>query len=311
MFYIEGKRFAQVINASGCRSRYKEQLDQLVNEAKLTTIVTKTCTLFENLGNPEPNFKEINEHISINCLGMPNAGLKYYMNLLPYYYKQSITYIISMDASDWNDLKTMLLEYDAFINNMKYNLGIHNNIREFVEINVSCPNKLDIITGTTSRIIAYDPQLLATLLENITKLDLVNINIGLKLSPYLDKVLLEQIAQVIITYSNLIKYIVCSNSIPNGMLIDTTTLKPILSVKTGGISGTANRLISISNVYHFNNIFITTQNKHISIVIFGCGGIETINDIKEYFAAGAKAVQIGRKLYTDGADFIKPLLSKL
>jgi len=289
-FHIDGKQFNSITNASGCRSRYKEQLDELVSSG-MTTIITKSCTLFENQGNPEPNFRELNEHISINCLGMPNCGFNYYRDLLPEYYMKGITYIISMDASNWNELKIMLLEYDKFISNMKSRFGIIDNIT----------NKLDVSTGTTSRIIAYDPSELCKLLVNLKSLHLININIGLKLSPYVDKILLEQIANVILTYSRIVKYIVCGNSIPNGMIIDLKTGKPLLSVKTGGISGTANRLICISNVYHFNNIFQSGCD-NINIVIIGCGGIETENDILEYFNAGAQGIQIGRVLYISGVE---------
>lgn len=312
-FHIDGKQFTNITNASGCRSKYKEQLDELV-AGGMTTIVTKSCTLYENYGNPDPNFRELNEHISINCLGMPNCGFYYYRDLLPSYYMKGITYIISMDASNWNELKTMLLEYDKFIYNMKSKLGIKDNIREFVEINVSCPNKLDINTGTTTRIIAYDPVELSRLLENIKSLHLMNINIGIKLSPYVDKILLEQIANVILTYSSIVKYIVCGNSIPNGMIMDLKSGNPLLSVKTGGVSGTANKLIGVSNVYHFNNIFHSREEK-FNIVIIGCGGIETADDILEYFWAGAKGVQIGRVLYVEGVEkcieINKKLLAKL
>ena len=308
MFQIEGKPFSTIMNASGCRSRYKEQLDQLVANG-MKTIITKTCTLNENIGNNEPNFREINDNISINCLGMPNSGFQYYRDLLPLYYKAGITYIISMDASNWNDLRKMLLEYDEFIYKMKYDLGVEDNVKEFVEINVSCPNKLDIESGSTSRIIAYDPQELTRLLENIKTIELVNLNIGIKLSPYVDKILLEQIAKVLITYSSIVKYIVCGNSIPNGMIINLNTGEPLLSVKTGGISGTANRLLGVSNVYHLNKIF-TSHSKTISIVIIGCGGIEKVDDIREYFIAGVKGVQIGRVLYIDGVERVNDMRDK-
>jgi dihydroorotate dehydrogenase (NAD+) catalytic subunit len=308
MFLIDGKSFYNIMNASGCRSRYKEQLDQLVANG-MKTIITKTCTLNENIGNSEPNFRELNDHISINCLGMPNSGFEYYRDLLPLYYKAGITYIISMDASNWNDLRKMLLEYDEYIYKMKYDLGVEDNIREFVEINVSCPNKLDVETGTTSRIIAYDPRELTRLLENIKNLELVNLNIVIKLSPYVDKILLEQIAKILISYSSIVKYIVCGNSIPNGMIMNLKSGEPLLSVKTGGISSTANRLLGVSNVYHFNKIF-NSHSKTISIVIIGCGGIETADDIREYFMAGVKGVQIGRVLYIDGIERVIDIKDK-
>lgn len=293
-FMVGDKELDLIMNASGAHCKTKEQMDQLITNG-LNTIITKTCTLEKNSGNPLPNFQEINENNSINCLGMPNYGYKYYRDLyLEYVIQKKLTYIISLDASNWEELRDMLLDYDKFI--MKNN---NNNSRELVEINVSCPNKLDRINGKISRIIAYDPIELSRLLENIKLLDLNYLNIGLKLSPYIDSYLLQQISDILITYSNLVKYIVCGNSIPNGMILDITTSKPLLSIGTGGISGTANRLIGVSNVYQFQNIFKNAK-KTCNIKIIGCGGIETSDDVMQYIIAGAKGVQIGRILYIDG-----------
>jgi dihydroorotate dehydrogenase len=298
------------MNAAGCRSKTKEQLHNLVHNG-MNTIVSKTCTLNSNDGNPEPNFIEINDNNSINCLGMPNYGYTYYRDLYLEFKKLNVTYIISMDASNWNELEQMLLDYDKYLNTHG-----NTNQREFVEINASCPNKLDTIQGTTSRIIAFDPLLLARLLENIKLLDLQHITIGLKLSPYIDKYLLDEISKTLINYSGLVHYIVCGNSIPNGMVIDPVTKKPVLSVNTGGISGTTNKLIGISNVYQFVNIFknkLDNQSKPIHVI--GCGGIETSDDVIDYMNAGASCVQMGRVLYLNGvsrvSDIANNLISKL
>jgi len=295
----------------------------------MNTIISKTCTLFSNDGNPEPNFMEINDNTSINCLGMPNYGYTYYRNFYTEFKKLNVTYIISMDASNWNELEQMLLDYDKYLSTHG-----HGNQREFVELNASCPNKLASVTADascpnkpnivhgqcqTSRIISFDPILLARLLENIKLLDLQHITIGLKLSPYIDKYLLDEISEIIITYSSLVYYIVCGNSIPNGMVIDPINKKPLLSVNTGGISCTANKLLGISNVYQFVNIFKNKLEKldkqARKIYVFGCGGIETSDDVVDYINAGAVCVQIGRVLYLNGvsrvSDIANNLLSKL
>ena len=320
---IGDKNFNLLMNASGCRSKNKEQLANLIHNG-MNTIVSKTCTLNSNDGNPEPNFMEINDHISINCLGMPNYGYTYYRDCYYEFKKLNVTYIISMDASNWNELENMLLDYDKYLSTHG-----HFNQREFVEINASCPNKLTSVTTDAScpnkldlkrcqisRIIAFDPILLARLLENIKLLDLQHITIGLKLSPYIDKYLLDEISKIIITYSSLVYYIVCGNSIPNGMVIDPINKKPILSVNTGGISGTANKLLGISNVYQFVNIFKDKLDKlDKTIHVIGCGGIETSDDVIDYLNAGAVCVQIGRVLYLNGvskvSDIANNLLSKL
>ncbi len=172
-----------------------------------------------------------------------------------------------------------------------------------MEINLSCPST------TCPRIIAYDTLEFARILECIKLLELCNIHIGLKLAPYIDKVFLEQIANLLIKYqsSARIAYIVCSNSIPNGMVINANTGNPILSAGTGGISGKLNKLLGISNTWQFNKILSSSRTRK-SISIIGCGGIETSDDITEYLAAGANSVQIGRYLYINGPDCLKNII---
>jgi len=290
-----------IMNASGCHCKTKEQLDELI-EIGMKTVITKTCTLLPQKGNISPVFLEINEHISLNCMGMPNLGYSYYRDLYLQYKLKEITYIISMDASNEEHLLKMLEDYDAYLSRLKEEFHIPLDTLEYVEINVSCPST------KCPRIIAYDTLAFARTLENIKLLELLNIKIGLKLAPYIDKVLLKQIAELITIYQETakIEYIVCSNSIPNGMIIDTDNSKPILSAETGGISGSLNKLISISNVYQFNKILNNTSRPHIKII--GCGGIEKLDDIKEYIAAGAHSVQIGRYLYVNGPESLKQII---
>ena len=337
-FRVGDKYLDIIMNASGCHCKTKEQMDTLITNG-MNTIITKTCTLEPNKGNPIPNYIDISNNISINCLGMPNYGYKYYRDIFPEYLKKNITYIISLDASNWNELSIMLLDYDKFISNCKNNTSnttgntgntcntgntdntnnfkyskenTNTKTKELVEINISCPNILQTGTNSNCRIIAYDPLELSRLLENIRLLDLQYLDIGLKLSPYIDKLLLTQIANVINNYStylpsysyNLIKYIVCSNSIPNGMVINTDTGNPILSNNTGGISGIVNKYISLSNTYQFNKLLL-------NVVIIGCGGIEKACDIIEYLHAGAKGIQIGRVLYIDGVSALNHIWHNL
>ena len=291
-----------IMNASGCHCRTKSQLDSLV-AAGMKTIITKTCTLLPNKGNVQPVFLEIGSNASVNCMGMPNLGYSYYRELYLEYKLREISYIISMDASNPEQLLKMLEDYDTYLSNLKRELRIPAQCLEYVEINLSCPST------TCPRIIAFDTLEFARILESIKLLELCNIQIGLKLAPYTDKILLEQIGNIMIQYSvsSRIAYIVCSNSIPNGMVIDKETCKPILSAGTGGISGKLNKLLGISNTWQFDKI-LSSSGTRKSISIIGCGGIETSDDIKEYIAAGADSVQIGRYLYVNGPECLKNII---
>ena len=114
-----------------------------------------------------------------------------------------------MDASDTPNLLEMLLDYDTYLFHLKEDSRIPTDSLEYVEINLSCPST------QCPRIISFDTVIFARLLESIRNLELCNIQVGLKLAPFIDKVLLGQIAELISIYQSpaRIAYIVCSNSI--------------------------------------------------------------------------------------------------
>ena len=296
---IGDKEINRVMNASGCWAITEKQINEIANLSDNQTIITKTCTMKPNKVNPYPNYMRINESTFINCMGMPNMGYDYYKNLWYKYYVDYKTFIISMDASNWNDLKTMLHDYDEHIGLEKgFNISC-----ELVELNVSCPNVGNV--NSIRRLIAYDPKSLNELLEKLQELNLTYINFGIKLSPTPDVELVNEIAEVLNKYVDIVKYIVCSNSIPNCLILNNESGNAILSNKTGGVSGLPSKLLSISNVYQYSKILDS------SITIIGCGGIETMEDIKDYFCAGAKCVQLGNIIYDKGCGVIEELQNEL
>jgi dihydroorotate dehydrogenase (fumarate) len=59
----------------------------------------------------------------------------------------------------------------------------------------------------------------------------------------------------------------------------------------GGLSGKINKYFTLSNIYTIKK----KLNKNIKIM--GCGGIETIEDVKDYLNIGADFVQLGSLFY--------------
>ena len=76
-----------------------------------------------------------------------------------------------------------------------------------------------------------------------------------------------------------------------GMRIDVKTGKPILANKSGGLSGPAIKPVAIRMIYEVS--------QKVNIPIIGMGGIESVDDIIEYFYAGASAVAVGTLNFTD------------
>ena len=260
-----------ILNASGCWAMNEEQLDGLYY-CSLSGIVSKTCTIFSKEGNPEPNYyysKKTDTHF--NCKGLPNFGYDYYRKLSKKYNDKP--YIISLAFDNYNDLKVILSDYDKYCDGKKM----------LVELNLSCPNLKSVIIG-------YNNFKIEKLLSLLKSYNLINIKFGLKLPPYLQVDLMQEIVNIINNFTDIVKYIVLSNSIPNCIPLEENG-KQLLSKVVGGMSGKTNKNISLSNVIHFSKIL----DKRIKIV--GCGGIDSFQDIDDYLKNGASFVQLASCFY--------------
>ena len=84
------------------------------------------------------------------------------------------------------------------------------------------------------------------------------------------------------------------NTVGPGMLIDLNTRRPILSNKTGGVSGPAMFPIALRAVYQIRAVS--------KIPILATGGVRTAEDALQLFMAGATAIGIGTAVHTDGIE---------
>jgi dihydroorotate dehydrogenase (NAD+) catalytic subunit len=81
-----------------------------------------------------------------------------------------------------------------------------------------------------------------------------------------------------------------ANTYP-AMALDSQTGKSRLGNLTGGLSGPAIKPITLRLVWE--------TRKAVKTPILGLGGIETVEDVLEYLAVGASAVQVGTASFTD------------
>jgi len=81
-----------------------------------------------------------------------------------------------------------------------------------------------------------------------------------------------------------------ANTYP-AMAIDFRTGKSRLGNKTGGLSGPAIKPITLRLVWE--------ARKAVKTPILGLGGIETVEDVLDYLAIGASAVQVGTASFAD------------
>jgi dihydroorotate dehydrogenase (NAD+) catalytic subunit len=81
-----------------------------------------------------------------------------------------------------------------------------------------------------------------------------------------------------------------ANTYP-AMAVDTRNWKSRLGNQTGGLSGPAIKPITLR--------LVLETRKTVKSPILGLGGIETVEDVLEYLAVGASAVQVGTASFTD------------
>jgi dihydroorotate dehydrogenase (fumarate) len=271
------------MNASGCHCTTENELDDLQNSI-LGAIVSKSSTIEPRTGNHPPRF-HINQYGSLNSMGIPNHGYNFYLN---YGMKSNKPFIQSIYP--FNRLEVI---------KMLETINSHSQSVYIVEINISCPN--------LSNKILSNKDLLEIFLETINQVDTGNLLLGLKMPPIYDSLDYDQISDILLAHKNKIKFITCSNSIVNGLIIDYDKEETMIYPNNGmgGVGGIYCKPVCLSNVYNFY------KRLKGEIEIIGCGGIANGMDVFEYILCGANAVQIGTQLLRTGLDCINTIENEL
>ena len=305
------------INASGCYCKDNDELNLLIH-SNASSIITKTCTPNIRKGNAEPRYYH-NNQLSINSMGLPNNGLKYYLSYFSKYglnnnehnehnqdkmtiLKDKKLKLISLGGLSLNDnlemLKDCLLYYYSDLSNFN---GI--------EVNFSCPN----VIGHPQ--LGYDfdnlEHYLTKLLNFLSKFEQENnkneqLLFGIKLPPYFDISHFKTVANIINKYPR-INFITCINSVGNGLVIDTNREEVIIKPKNGfgGIGGSVIKSTALANVHKFYKLL------RDSVFIIGCGGIVNGEDAFHHILCGASMVSIGTQLMKDGPNVFDRIENEL
>ncbi|HEY4554436.1 MAG TPA: dihydroorotate dehydrogenase [Bacillaceae bacterium] len=262
-----------VMPASGCFGFGKE-FAGLYDLSQLGAIMIKATTLEPRFGNPTPRVAETAAGM-LNAIGLQNPGLEQVLaEELPWLEKFDVPIIANVAGTETEDYAEVA-ERISKAPNVKA-----------LELNISCPNvkKGGITFGTV-------PEIAAELTKRVKEVSTVPVYV--KLSPNISDIVgmakaVEQAGADGITMINTLL----------GMRIDIKTGKPILANRSGGLSGPAVKPVAIRMIYEVS--------QQVNIPIIGMGGIESADDIIEYFYAGASAVAVGTMNFTD--PFICPKL---
>jgi dihydroorotate dehydrogenase (NAD+) catalytic subunit len=252
---------------------YADELADFMDINSLGGFITKSITLKPRKGNPPPRIVETDCGM-LNAIGWANIGLdKFIEEKIPLLEKLSTAVFVNLAG-------LTVSEYVA----VAERLASQSAITGF-ELNISCPN---VEQGGIS--FGTDPKLVREVTSAVKKV------CG-------EKILMVKLAPVVTDISAIAKAAVDAGadalSMINtftAMVIDIETRTPVLTNRTGGLSGPAIKPIAI---YLVSKVY-KEVTKGSGIPILGMGGIRTASDAVEFIIAGASAVGIGT------ANFIQP-----
>jgi dihydroorotate dehydrogenase (NAD+) catalytic subunit len=161
-----------------------------------------------------------------------------------------------------------------------------------VEVNLSCPNVREEFG------IPFATQASTAGEATAAARAALSCPISVKLAPNVPDIV--PIARAVI--ANGADMITVSNTMP-GMVIDVETRRPVLSNKTGGISGEALKPIAVRMVYELYEA--------VPVPIIGTGGVLRGVDAIEMIMAGAAAVGLATVAHRHGMAGLRRVLGEL
>lgn len=255
-----------VMTASGTFG-YCDEFDAFLNVRNLGAIVTKGVTLEERPGNEGRRIFETTGGM-INRIGLENVGIKKFVNKkLPELKEKGINFVLNIAGSSVEDYIKLSEICEA------------NNIAA-IETNVSCPN---VKSGCLE--FGTDEKSLYELISRIR--EVYNGFLIVKLTPNVTEI--ERLALAAqnagadcISAINTLKGL--------GVELNFNGTKISKNFVQGGLSGRCVKPVALSMVKRIKEA--------VNLPIIGLGGISCLQDVLEFVAVGADAVQIGTENFT-------------
>ncbi len=249
---------------------YAKEMTAFVDFSQLGGIVPKTVTPQPRPGNPPPRTVETASGM-LNSIGLDNDGFDLFVaEKLPYLSGLGTSIIVNIAAKTNDDFRRMA--------------GVLNECSGVaaIELNISCPNVSGGVDFGTNAVLA------AEVVAAVR--DACDLPVIAKLTPNVTSVvpIAQAVADAGADAVSLINTF-------QGMAVDWKRRRPVLGNVLGGLSGPAIKPLALRIVWQ---VF-----QAVKIPIIGIGGIQSIDDVMEFFLVGATAVQVGT------ANFYNPGLA--
>jgi dihydroorotate dehydrogenase (NAD+) catalytic subunit len=254
-----------ILAASGTFG-YAREMERLVDFSRLGGILPKTVTRAPRAGNAPWRTVETAAGM-LNAIGLDNDGIDAFIeHHVPYLRDLPTAIIVSIAGKSHDEFVEMARLLDG-------RPGV-----AAIELNVSCPN----VSGGVD--FGTDAAMCFRLVESARQA--TTLPIIAKLTPNVTRIteIAKAAADAGADAISLINTVL-------GMAIDWRKRRPMLGNVMGGLSGPAIKPIALRCVHQVAQAVKTP--------LIGIGGIATIDDVMEFFVAGASAVQIGTANYYD------------
>jgi dihydroorotate dehydrogenase (NAD+) catalytic subunit len=243
-----------------------------VTEFGAGSVTTKSFNIEARKGHKGPSILPF-KHGLINAVGLSNPGVEEMIKEIEKFKKISnrpiFASIFGRTIDEFGEVAEIVADAQP----------------DLIEVNVSCPNVRSEFGEPFSSSYENTGKITA-----LVKKKAGNIPVSIKLAPqgaHIGKM-------AMICKDNGADAVTAINTVGPGMLIDVNVRKPILSNKTGGVSGPAILPIAVKSIYEIY--------ANADIPIIGVGGVNEAEDAIQLILAGASIVGIGSGIYYKGIE---------
>jgi len=236
-------------------------------------IIVKGTTLAPREGNDYPRMAETAQGM-LNCVGLQNKGVDYFCShIYPQIKDIDTNMIVNVSGSSPEDYAECAARVDVLehIPAIELNISCPNVKDGGMAFGVTCSGAASVVKAVRQR---YHKTLIVKLSPNVT--DITEIARAVE----------AEGADAVSLINTLM-----------GMAIDIEKRKPLLSIRTGGLSGPAVKPVALRMVWQVA--------RAVGIPVIGLGGISCAKDAIEFLMAGATAIEIGTANFLDPAISIK------
>ena len=260
-----------VMTASGTFG-YGLEFADLVPLDELGGIIVKGTTLLPREGNDYPRMAETASGM-LNCVGLQNKGVDHFCSkIYPQIKDIDTNMIVNVSGNSAESYAACAQRIDELnrIPAIELNISCPNVKEGGMAFGVTCEGAASIVKAVRA---AYHKTLIVKLSPNVTDIAAIA------------RACEAEGADAVSLINTLM-----------GMAVDIEKRQPLLSIRTGGLSGPAVKPVALRMVYDVAHA--------VKIPVVGLGGISSAEDAIEFLMCGATAIEIGT------ANFVDPAITK-